>query len=99
MLGLLNLFMPNERTLSYQLEVHSRFKGCWAVFFMFIQFFIEHSISKQWRLETLIGRHSLLWRLIWICTVYLCLTERMLGLYGLTWHTPYMLDLNYHAIK
>ena len=29
--------------------VHFRFKGCWVVFFIFIQILIEHSISKQWR--------------------------------------------------
>ena len=33
--------------------------------------------------ETLSGRH-VLWRLIWVCTVCLCPTERTLGIYGLS---------------
>ena len=29
--------------------VHFCFKGCWLVFFTFIQILVEHSLSKQWR--------------------------------------------------
>ena len=29
--------------------VHYRFKGCWVVFFNFIQILIGYSVSKQWR--------------------------------------------------
>ena len=28
---------------------HFFFKGCWVIFFIFIQILIEHSVSKQWR--------------------------------------------------
>ena len=35
--------------------------------------------------ETLI-RRSVLGRLIWVCTVYICPTKRMLGLYGFEWY-------------
>ena len=27
--------------------VHFHFKGCWVVFFIFIQILIEHTVSKQ----------------------------------------------------
>ena len=41
-----------------------------------IDILIQHSVSKQWR-------PSVLWRQIWVCTVFLCPTNRTLGLYGL----------------
>ena len=37
--------------------------------------------------ETLSGRH-VLWRLIWVCTVCLCPTERTLGQYGVKHLVP-----------
>ena len=49
------------------------------VFFIFIQIFIEHSVSKQWRMTP-----PQFVPLIWDCTVCLGPTKRMLGLYGLS---------------
>ena len=43
------------------------------VFFIFIDILILHSVSKQWL-------PSVLWRQIWVCTVFLCPTNRTLGL-------------------
>ena len=53
------------------------FKGLWVDF---IQILIENAANKQWR--PLIKR-SLLWRLIYVCTVCLRATKRTLVLYGL----------------
>ena len=61
--------------------VQFRFKGCWMVFFIFIQNF-NRTFCKQ-AVKTLIRRH-VVWRLIWVFTVCLCPTKRTLGLYGLT---------------
>ena len=41
---------PNGVSHSYQLDQSiSVEKGCWMVFFIFIQILIVHSVSKQWR--------------------------------------------------
>ena len=78
----INPFMPNGISLSYQLDQSiSVLKSCWEVLFIFIQILIR-AFCKQ-TVETLI-RHRILWCLIWVCTVCLCPTKRMLGLYGLT---------------
>ena len=45
LVGRVNPFKPNGISHYYQLH----FKACWAVFFICIKFFIEHSVSKQWR--------------------------------------------------
>ena len=57
-----------------------RFKSWWAFFYLYSN--IEKTFSYQ-TVETLI-RRSVLLCLIWIGTVRTCLTERTLGLYGLT---------------
>ena len=56
------------------------FKGCCVAVFIFIQNF-KSAFCKQ-IVETLI-RRRVLRRRIWVCTVCLCPTKRMLGLYGL----------------
>ena len=69
---------------------HFPFKGLLVVvmfFFTFIQNLIEHSVSKHWRL---IRCHVLL-HLIWVCTVLLCPTNRMLGLYELNYRNDFFL--------
>ena len=59
--------------------VHSRFKGCLVVLFIFIQIIIDFSVSKQWRLAI---RRRILPCLDWLCTVCLCPKKRTLGLNG-----------------
>ena len=77
----LNPFMPNGISLSYQLDQPiSLFRIVGWYFIIYINFLIEHSISKQY-IETLI-RHHILWRLIRVSTVRLCPTKRTLDLYG-----------------
>ena len=61
-------------------QVHFRFKGCWVVFFIFIQI-LKRALCKK-TVEALI-RRGILWHLIWVCTVCLCPIKRTLGLYGL----------------
>ena len=71
-----NPFKLNGISHCYQLDPSfSVLKGCWIVFYIFIQISIEHSVSKQQR--------PILRCLIWVCTVFLCPTKRTLGLYGL----------------
>ena len=78
----INPFMPNDISHRYQLEQSIYvFKGCWMVFFHFHSNF-NRTFCKQ-IVETLIGRR-VLWRLIWVCTICLCLTKKTFGLYGYT---------------
>ena len=72
--------MPNGICHRYQLEQSkSVFKGCW-VFLLNILFFqnLKITFSKQ-TVETLI-RRRVLRRLVWVRSVCLCPTNRMLGL-------------------
>ena len=48
---------------------------------------LDRTVCKQ-TVETLI-RRRIVWRLIWVCTVCLCPTKWMLGLYGLTYMHGY----------
>ena len=57
-----------------------QFKGLMSDIFLFYSHF-NRTFCKQ-IVETMIGCH-VLWHLIWVCTVCLCPTKRMLGLYGL----------------
>ena len=50
-----------------------------GIFNFYLKF--DRTFCKQ-AVETLI-RHSVLWRVIWVCTDFLCPTKRMLGLCGL----------------
>ena len=46
----LNPFKPYEIFQSYHLDQSFfSFKGCWMVFFIFIQFLIEYSEINQWK--------------------------------------------------
>ena len=46
--NLFNTFKPNGFSQYYQLaQFIFRFKGCWELFFIFIQTLIEHSASNQ----------------------------------------------------
>ena len=46
----LNPFKPNGSSHYNQLDKSiAILKGCWVVFFIFIQVLTEHSLSKQWR--------------------------------------------------
>ena len=68
------------------------FKGCWIVFFIFIQMLKESSVSKT--VKTLI-RRSILLCLVWVCTVCTSLTKRTLGLNGLRLFSYLTLSLAY----
>ena len=45
----INPFMTNGISHRYQVNSPFLFKGCWLVFFIFIQILIEYSANKQWR--------------------------------------------------
>ena len=62
--------------------------GVFDGIFHFIQNY-NRTFCKQ-TVETLI-RRRVLWRLIWVCVVCLCPTNRTLGLYGLIYMSDHVL--------
>ena len=62
---------------------HFEFKGCWDGSLYFIKILKVHSISTQWRPQSVATFCG-----VWSGSFCPCPTKRTLGLYGLTFNNP-----------